>query len=1251
MESQHTSDMNAIHDTTDENTRIMQELSSSIVEHSLMLSDYKLQQHTLNIEVKSLKNKNPTTIGTWTPPPSTLSALEALVATLQLANTTFNTLVETTSVEIPVYSEYEDQERDSFNTNVYPDVSAFNTEENDKDTNANLAIIFSEILVSVSEILDGVADHQQVETSEGSNQHVDNTQVVQLLGRIQSIEDMLLNHSMQNISDTITSLSHQIQLVSLERLESYGRNQNMTTEVLDNYSQLSNQVVIQQSEINELLMNILDMNATLSNQVMNDQVQDTRMNNVLMMQQTLNREVSVCKDASRELGSRITNTTHEMTSFNRDLETRLFGSIGQLSQRLAFTQESILTDVFSVMDDVVAINFTLASVMNFVTDMQEELRQEISSLDLVQLERMQNSVAQHNNLLNNLFEEQQQQQSKMAEIELQAASTAAHVATRENVLNNLVLEVETLNNLTQTRLNNLVEIFNNVEFGLDKRIEGQAMAVTITSQEVNMLDQRLSNAMELVTQQLSQANSTWQRNQDILYRLQRQMEGFNNVGHNTEMALMRHSMDLKSHERQMAATENVIRTITETMTLNSNQITLLTGEIMMRGDKQMMTTAFLSDMIANHTIEIEEINDHISLLVTRYTNSNLQLTTTPPTTNTTTTLSTTPSLSPPAGLAVLSSTSTEMILSWHPLPVSEADEYRIVLQNIEGTHSSVQISAVAPPVQVDNLDPGSQYLISIYAVKNNKLSPPLTGIGETAPRPSARPTTTRRPTTTTTAQPTTTTTTSTTDTNAVVLDNSRYPNIDYSDGFHCNFELPDICGFIDDTNDDFDWSRNNGSTQSSDTGPSLDHTLATDAGYYMFIEASRPRRTGHVARLISPLMEATDGKCLEFFYHMFGVGTGDLNVLFEPLDGSASTKIWEESGNHGNQWKRGRATIRGDSPFRVIFEAVRGSDYHADTALDDVIIRDGPCPTPVLQCDFTPNDLCGFTQDLDDDFDWDTNTGATSSADTGPITDHTSGTVAGKYIYLEASNPRYPAQITRISSPTMRPTTTQCLQFYYHMHGVDIGALNVYIRSDNNPNDLGNPVWTKSGPQGNDWFLGRVSIVSATSFQVVFEGVRGDDYHGDIALDDVVINDGHCDLPVCSVGRRFEDHCYKIEKDGHTYQDAANICKANGGILAAVKTQSQQDFIRDLVSGEGNRWTLFWIGIDDLAREGQFVYSDGTPLAINDAVFGAWGPGEPNDALGDEDCVNIEYASKNRLWNDVPCNRDLWFICQYPASL
>ena len=48
---------------------------------------------------------------------------------------------------------------------------------------------------------------------------------------------------------------------------------------------------------------------------------------------------------------------------------------------------------------------------------------------------------------------------------------------------------------------------------------------------------------------------------------------------------------------------------------------------------------------------------------------------------------------------------------------------------------------------------------------------------------------------------------------------------------------------------------------------------------------------------------------------------------------------------------------------------------------------------------------------------------------------------------------------------------------------------------------------------GNDWFLGRATLVSSDSFQVVLEGVRGDDYHGDIAIDDVTVTDGKCDLP------------------------------------------------------------------------------------------------------------------------------------------
>lgn len=45
---------------------------------------------------------------------------------------------------------------------------------------------------------------------------------------------------------------------------------------------------------------------------------------------------------------------------------------------------------------------------------------------------------------------------------------------------------------------------------------------------------------------------------------------------------------------------------------------------------------------------------------------------------------------------------------------------------------------------------------------------------------------------------------------------------------NCDFENPKgLCGYTQDSTDDFDWTRNRGSTTSSLTGPSSDHTTRT----------------------------------------------------------------------------------------------------------------------------------------------------------------------------------------------------------------------------------------------------------------------------------------------------------------------------------------------------------------------------------------------------------------------------------------
>ena len=52
----------------------------------------------------------------------------------------------------------------------------------------------------------------------------------------------------------------------------------------------------------------------------------------------------------------------------------------------------------------------------------------------------------------------------------------------------------------------------------------------------------------------------------------------------------------------------------------------------------------------------------------------------------------------------------------------------------------------------------------------------------------------------------------------------------------CDFETPDICGYINDATGKFNWTRNKGPTTSFDTGPSVDHTLGTALGHFMYIE-------------------------------------------------------------------------------------------------------------------------------------------------------------------------------------------------------------------------------------------------------------------------------------------------------------------------------------------------------------------------------------------------------------------------------
>ena len=85
--------------------------------------------------------------------------------------------------------------------------------------------------------------------------------------------------------------------------------------------------------------------------------------------------------------------------------------------------------------------------------------------------------------------------------------------------------------------------------------------------------------------------------------------------------------------------------------------------------------------------------------------------------------------------------------------------------------------------------------------------------------------------------------------------------------------------------------------------------------------------------------------------------------------------------------------------------------------------------------------------DLTTNFTWTVTRGPTDSYNTGPDTDHTTGTRFGYYMYIEASYPAKPNDTARLISPDVTVTDEEtCFRFYYHMFGSSIYRLNIYAR-------------------------------------------------------------------------------------------------------------------------------------------------------------------------------------------------------------
>ncbi|XP_037797166.1 MAM and LDL-receptor class A domain-containing protein 2-like [Penaeus monodon] len=321
------------------------------------------------------------------------------------------------------------------------------------------------------------------------------------------------------------------------------------------------------------------------------------------------------------------------------------------------------------------------------------------------------------------------------------------------------------------------------------------------------------------------------------------------------------------------------------------------------------------------------------------------------------------------------------------------------------------------------------------------------------------------------------------------------------------------------------WESSGPGDLSLETRPYADSTQRDHSGGFMFIEADEAL-SGKRAWLMSDRLAASGPheRCLIFWYHMYGAKGTSLSAHTYWEEFGQVTTLWglkPSEARWDSGWQYAAAPFSNYVPIQLVFEAVLGSGFMGDVAIDDVLVASGGCAlqpaeatsgvnytTPVLptlvppstvspdlmyDCSFDENDLCAWTSD--------------DSEGTGNqmVWQVASDPYSGGYAFLDIAGEDLGrgARGTLIS-PAISGTAGSCLSFSYILDGLH--ELNVLILKETFLEE----VWHVVGPIGTVWEDAQVTIASNYVYQIIFEGVRASSPEGTIAIDNITLSFEAC---------------------------------------------------------------------------------------------------------------------------------------------
>ncbi|XP_026089925.1 enteropeptidase-like isoform X2 [Carassius auratus] len=247
------------------------------------------------------------------------------------------------------------------------------------------------------------------------------------------------------------------------------------------------------------------------------------------------------------------------------------------------------------------------------------------------------------------------------------------------------------------------------------------------------------------------------------------------------------------------------------------------------------------------------------------------------------------------------------------------------------------------------------------------------------------------------------------------------------------------------------------------------------------------------------IIRMTEGLAIKIVFHTFHTEDGiDVLKLFEGTGPMKTLKYSLSGTSPGEAWLLSHeATIE--------FNADNSNSLQGFSASYTAEDFSHLSNEEKINCSFEEN-FCLWRQEFYDDGDWLRAQGAVPPYNTGPSFDHTIGNESGTYIVTPMTPGSWQKSFRIYSLPLTPTKESVCLQFWYHMFGVEVWRLTVTAQKGSSITDL----FQKEGNYGDSWNYAQATLNMDSEAVVVFEVKKRDGFRNDIALDDISIVSGSC---------------------------------------------------------------------------------------------------------------------------------------------